>query len=227
MKRLSLLGLATLAFATGASAGPVTNLIVNGDFENNNVAVGGYLYASNPAAPGLPQSVLATGWQFAANSGSGIIDHNAGAWGGLAGTTSVGFLQNHPLFGGTAPVLQQSFVSDAIAYQLSFTLGQRPNNAQDVLVMLDNVLVGGAAIVAPWNGGGTNYSFTVSGLTGNSHTLRFTSGPSAGDQTAYLDNVSLVATAFPTSAVPEPASLGLVGAGLMGLVAVRRRKNKA
>ena len=221
MKRLSLLALAMLAFATGASAGPVTNLIVNGDFESSSVAFHDAKYAYLPGwnTPGL----AAAGWTFAAATGTGIINRS---WDGIAQSSAVAFLQDHPLFASAAPMMSQQFVSNGSDYLVSFDVGQRIGfDLQDVVVKLDGVTVA-TGLGAP-RGGVTHYNFNVGGITGSNHTLMFTSAFNAGDATAYVDNVSVVATAFPTAAVPEPASLGLVGAGLMGMGAVRRRKNKA
>jgi PEP-CTERM motif len=215
------LSLAALLLAGGASA---QNLIVNGGFESSNVGANGYVYVHN-AAWNNP-SVVATGWDFAENTGAGVINRNWGSWGGMAGLSAVGFLQDHPLFNGAAPVISQTFASNAISYSVAFDLGQRGgNNAQDVVVKLDGMVLGSGAITAP-GGYGTRYSFDIAGLTGNSHTLSFTSLFSSGDQTAFVDNVSVTALAFPTAAVPEPASLGLMALGLAG-IGLRRRQRTA
>lgn len=210
---------AALLLASGAQA---QNLIVNGDFEASNAPLGGWEYVHNTGW-GNP-GVVAPGWSMAGNTGTGIINHDASgwAWQGMASASAVAFLQDHPVFNGAAPLLSQQFSSNGTAYTVSFELGQRGSNQQDVIVSLDGVALA-APIVAAANGMANHYSFNVAGLTGSTHVLSFTSAFTPGDQTSFIDNVSVVATAF-AAPVPEPASFGLMGLGLLGMGLLRQRR---
>lgn len=111
-----------------------------------------------------------------------------------------------------------TFSSDASSFKVTFQLRQRGENQESVNVLLDGKAL--APTLTPVDYEWTSYSFDVSGLTGNSHTLSFNAVnlSSAWDSTLFVDNISVTA-----NAVPEPFSIApmLVGIGVMGLV--RRR----
>ena len=65
---------------------------------------------------------------------------------------------------------------------------------------------------ATWAG-----NFTVA--TGGAHTLALTNVSNPGDNTSFVDDVSISATAS-----PEPATVVLIGGALLGLGLVRRRR---
>jgi hypothetical protein len=60
-------------------------------------------------------------------------------------------------------------------------------------------------------------NFTVA--SSGAHTLALTNVSNPGDNTSFVDDVSISATAS-----PEPATFVLIGGGLLGLGLVRRRR---
>lgn len=141
-------------------------------------------------------------------------------------------IQIHKDSGGSQDGYQQITIPSAGEYKLTMDAGRRT----------DNLSLNGTMILELWSGNVTSFSSgspitpdsqvspTLSGtlqefsrtftsLEPGAYTVRVGGtyvGPSTFFQ-ASIDNVNMVAT------VPEPTSLGLLGIGLMGFLARRRR----
>lgn len=208
-----------LAVATalvGANANAAVNLIVDGGF-NLGANVGAYNYAN-----GFHGSLVGTGTPWTFTDGSGVAN-KASAWGGMANSNALAFIQNYSGFAHNTPTVSQSFTSSASSYVVTFDLAQRPSNSESLQVLLDGQVLGNT-LLTPVGASFTNYSFTVSGLTGTNHTLQFkgVNNSNRNDSSLFLDNVSV-------TAVPEPETYAMMVAGLalVGVVARRRKAKQA
>ncbi|CAN7638736.1 hypothetical protein LJR289_004813 [Pseudoduganella sp. LjRoot289] len=212
MKQVFLAAILGCAAAV-ASATPL--LIQDGGFDNSNVPLGGERYGN-----GYRGYVVDAPWVFA--NGAGIAN-NSTAWGGVARTSSVVFLQDVASLHWAPAELSQTFTSDATDYMVSFDMAQRPNNHQSVQITLDGKVLGGG-VLTPAGADWATYSFNISGLLGSSHTIDFKAATGT-DSSLFLDNIKVSAAEVPSTAVDEPGTISMFLAGLcmLGFTAGSRR----
>jgi hypothetical protein len=194
---------------------------VNGTFTDTALTPGNFAY--NPTAPAF-LGWTSTGLSGATTSGSTIFWDN-GNDGGNVATDSLGFVQT----GGT---LSQSVTLLANEkYTLDFTYNSRYSTALPTLaVTVAGLTVATLSNITPVNTAGTfrtpfySDAINFTELTAGSTSFAFTNTTTGGvDSTVLLDDVVLVDNG-PASSVPEPGSMALLGAGLLGMVMVARRR---
>ena len=192
--------------ATGAQAAAVTN----GDF---SAGTAGWTFAGNV---GIANSPIYVGCCAVGDTGTG----NFAAFGG----------GNQPNTGS----ISQAFATTAGAsYNLTFQYGAFSNPAsigtQSIAISVGDLATTLTSATSVQDLGFLfttyNYTFTA---TGALSTLLFAdmSGVNTNSIDGILDTIS-VSDARSVNAVPEPFTLSLFGAGLVGMGALRRRKNKA
>ena len=184
---------------SNAAAISITNSIytmypVNNGFELPNLGAGGY--ATNPSG--------AT-WTF---TGYGGISANGSPYGTTgatngnqnpAGTTSSGgqaaLVQSY----GSNPSISQTMILPGSAtIVVNFAIEQREGNAQSMTVYIDDVSLGTFTTASTSSFVSFQSQPTTLATAGN-HTLRFSgNNPTGGDNTLFLDDVSLTVSAPPT-----------------------------
>lgn len=192
--------LAGLAVAASANA----NLVQNGNFEAAGTAIPSWTSSGNV----VTASTTTTGNNYF-GAGSTAKD----------GTTLVAFN------GGDTPangVLSQQFgTTFGARYSVDFDFGVTSGGTQSILAQIFGVngttVLSSLTATSQFTGlDHFNFSFIADGL---SSTIRFSdvSGNPTISQDGVLDNVSVV---------PEPASIALLGMGLLGFAAARRKSAK-
>lgn len=209
---LRALALSALALLAGIAQAAPVNLIVNGGFEATAVADNSWVNVSSIA-----------GWTLAAGPGTGFEIRNNVEGAAKEGKNFIELDTN----GNTAITQTLAGLSAGSLYELSFWYSPRVNqgaatngiNAFWNDQQLGATLSGDGGTVNAW----TEQRFSVA-AQGGSNVLRFAAVGLSDGLGGNLDNVRLNGPALNVSAVPEPASLALVGLGLAVAAAVRRRK---
>ena len=213
MKSFALISALTIILASGAAQAASFS---NGSFETSAINLGGYTTLSSG-------NTDIAGWQVI----SGSVDYIGNYWAAADGNRSI------DMDGNNAGAISQTF--DTVAnqkYTVTFDLAGNPDVAG--IKTLGALINGGPVQSFTFDSTGhskgsasdmgwTEESFSFTAAS-NSTSLTFASldDPNSAWGPA-LDNVNVTATSAP---VPEPGTMMLLGAGLLGLTVYgKRRKN--
>jgi hypothetical protein len=226
--RLALTGLIALA-AANARAG---ELLTNGGFESPYLGPFNFTYPGFASYPGnhpealiFPNPTLDS-WTYNASvpisGGSALVNGQTGSdWYGPV--PPAGFAGDQFAALQNTGSLTQDFTSPGGDLTLNFLSGGRPDNFgteggdQTYLVELD-----GSTVASFSTASGQVFTLEtvlLRGVSAGSHTLTFQGLSAIGDESAFLDNVSLVP-------VPEPATWTLMAAGFSALGAATYWRRK-
>jgi hypothetical protein len=218
--------LAVLAALTAGAGAAHANLIVNGNFSANAssyTAYPGYSQAPNPSAP--------TGWTTGDGgysvSYSGVNGPDTGffaasgspfAPSSTTGVNDFNFMQGPGVY-----TSQTTTTAVGQSYTLTFDAAQRSGDPNSVLeVIVTNATNGNQIATSTPTINDTSFatfSLNFTAASGSTGIEFLNNSGTTGDNTVDVTNVSMA-----EAAVPEPASLGLLAIGGLGLLMVSRRR---
>ena len=194
------------------------NLILNGNFSVNassyTSSPGYSSYQSNPTNP--------TDWTVN-GAGSGVNGPDAGSAVGtpFAPVSTAGVRDFNFLQGGGVYSSQTVTTTASQAYTLAFAAAQRDGNTSAVLevILTDATNSQQITTLTPatiTDTGFNNFSLNFTAPSAST-AVEFLNNSPSGDNTVDVSNVSL-------NPVPEPATIGLVAIGSLGLLLIGRRR---
>lgn len=210
-----------LTTLVAASAGAQ---VLDGSFEQHQVgSTNQYQYSRFQAGPPTtPAARFSSPWFFGASTG--LINGTGSAFntlGSIPDGSQVAFFQG-----------KGSFIEQAIRgltpgrYTLSFYTAGRQNSGCCDGNTSFNVTYRGTVIGSSTTSSFDQWTlntFTFNALAGPGE-LRFVNTSTSGDHTFFLDAVSIGSITSQATTAPEPATIALVGSGLVTLLVMRRRR---